>query len=137
MFNKVWDFMLSDDIVERLIARSVLVGLMVGIGVFAYNANTAMMIGLGCFILLVVILAIAAVVTSKRADRAEAEYRRRFEEVDDGVTGYIAVRPEELEGAPWEVKKRKPKTDVTGGRITGGEANEIIEKFQAEGETRL
>jgi hypothetical protein len=56
-------------------------------------------------------------VGEKRADLEELEYQRQFEEFtkeDDGVTGYIEVRPEELEGAPWEIRKKsaEPNADI-------------------------
>jgi hypothetical protein len=41
------------------------------------------------------------------------ELGRLLTEEDDGETGYIAVRPEELEGPPWEIRRKKKKNPET------------------------
>jgi hypothetical protein len=99
----------SDEKLDKLLTRSLLIGIVVGLGIATFYMTKLLLIGTGVLIFGGIIVLILFKGAQRKADRAEAEYRRRFEEVDDGVTGYITVRPEELEGAPWEVKKQEKR----------------------------
>jgi energy-converting hydrogenase Eha subunit C len=109
MLDKLWEFFTSDDKVVRLLSFAALFGVLILVYAAVYYLNTAMLISLAVAAAGGVIAAIVVGRSQKKARKADEEYRRLLEEEDDGVTGYIAVRPEELEGAPWEVRKPKPK----------------------------
>jgi cell division protein FtsN len=112
MLDKIWELFTSDDRIDRLLTRAALLGLMVGVYFIAYYASTGLLIALGVIVTGIVTM----VVIVRRADKkAEEEYKELLRGEDDGVTGYIAVRPEELEAAPWE--KRDPQKSAEVAKI--------------------
>jgi hypothetical protein len=104
MIDRIWDFFISDDRVDRLLSRAALMAFMVIIFVIWVNLSVALAVG----IIVIIVGAVIFAVVTKRADKkAEEEWKELLKQEDDGVTGYIPVRPEELEAAPWEVRKPK------------------------------
>ena len=106
MIDKIWEFFTSDDKVDRLLTRAAVVGFAVLVFIVAYNISAGLLVALGVVILGAVIF---VSVINRSDKKAEEKWQKLLNEEDDGVTGYIAVRPEELEGPPWEVPKPKPK----------------------------
>ncbi|MCL1866290.1 MAG: hypothetical protein FWF82_02655 [Oscillospiraceae bacterium] len=115
MFDKIWDFITSENRENKLIMRASLIFFLFGIGVLSYYMSKELLIASGIILLAVIIVFVMLRSAEKKEERKENEYIQMLDEVDDGVTGYIAVRPEELEGAPWEVrkKKKKPPEEIT------------------------
>ena len=103
MLDKLWDFITSDDRTDRLITRAALIGFVVLVYFAAAYLTLLAWIGIGALIIGFIILSI---MNNKAFDRNAAERLRILKE-DDGVTGYVKVRMEELEGAPWEARSRK------------------------------
>lgn len=102
MFDKIWELFTSDEKLDKLFTRSLVVGFAILIFVIAYKSSAALLTALGLIILGVIIV---TVMIRKSDKRAEEEWQKLLNEEDDGETGYIAVRPEELESAPWELRK--------------------------------
>jgi len=104
MLDRIWEFFLSDDKIDRLLSRCSLLVALLLLWAAVVFLTIPMLIGLGAIIAVVIIV---MVMISRAEKKAEEEYQKLLKEDDDGVTGYVAVRPEELEGPPWEVRKPK------------------------------
>jgi hypothetical protein len=99
MFNKLWDFLSSDDKTDRLIMRGVLVGFLVLVGVTVRYLSVTLLIALG---VLTVGVVIVMLIMHRAEKKLQDEWREIIRSEDTGGEGYINVRPEELEAAPWE-----------------------------------
>ena len=105
MFDKIWELFTSDEKLDRLCTRGAVLGFVFIVFFISYYMTKALLIALGLLALVAVII-FTIINTAER--RAEAEWQRLLNEEDDGETGYIQVRPEEMNGVPpWE----KPTKD--------------------------
>jgi len=110
LLDRIWDLITSGDRTDKLISRAIQMGIVIAIGVLAYNMNFVIMIILFVLGFTLLYVAIYKSIMNKRELKELDEISDKLTEEDDGVTGYFTVRPEELEGAPWEIRKKKPKS---------------------------
>jgi hypothetical protein len=107
MFDRLWEFFTSDDRTDKLIMRISVIVFLVAVHFAARYLTALIWLGVGILILGVIIIKF---ITDRSARKAEERWQETLNSVDDGVSGYIKVRPDELEaGLPWEAGY-KPKT---------------------------
>ncbi|MCL1832122.1 MAG: hypothetical protein FWG45_04325 [Oscillospiraceae bacterium] len=107
MIDRIWEFLTSDDVMDRWTLRAILAVFLVAVFLFARYFSPYVLLGV-----LVLILGFAFVkITNDRANkRAEEEWQEIMHSEDDGVTGYIDVKiSDELLGIK---PKPAPKSDT-------------------------
>jgi membrane protein implicated in regulation of membrane protease activity len=108
VWDKIWDFLTSDDKAVRMLMRIALSAFVVLVYILASKMSVLLFAALAIIVLGAAFSVWMYGKASEREAKRETERLRKDEEDDDGVTGYIQVRPEELEGPPWENRPRPP-----------------------------
>ncbi len=115
MLDKIWELFTSDNRLDRLLMRVGLLIFLAAVFFISSYLSIELLLGLGILIAGVIIFLIFIKRAQKKADD---EWNELMNSEDDGVTGYIPVRPEELEAAPWEVRQggtgKKSIVDLPG-----------------------
>ena len=106
MLDKLWEWFTSDDKINRLLMHVGVLAIIAITFVLLHFFGVRVMIGLSA---LIIVAFVIFAIMSRADKKAEKKYQELLKSEDDGETGYIAVRPDEMDGAPWEVKKKKKK----------------------------
>jgi hypothetical protein len=108
MFARLWELMTSDDKVEKLVSQfGVIAAVIITICVAAF-VTSLVFVGVGVLLLGAIAVDLILHISMKKS---QEQWREILHSEDDGVTGYIKVRPGELdEGLPWEANYKPKQT---------------------------